>query len=69
MVYDGIFVDAIHADRTKQQRDNTARGSVDGGQNAVYQYSHDSHRQNDLHAKYIHCIGQIMQCQNGAALR
>ena len=23
LVYDGIFVDAIHADRTKQQRDNT----------------------------------------------
>lgn len=25
LVYDGIFVDAIHADRTKQQRDNTVK--------------------------------------------
>eukprot|EP00929_Paragymnodinium_shiwhaense_P038424 TRINITY_DN20295_c0_g1_i1.p1 TRINITY_DN20295_c0_g1~~TRINITY_DN20295_c0_g1_i1.p1 ORF type:complete len:587 (-),score=181.21 TRINITY_DN20295_c0_g1_i1:90-1850(-) len=25
LVYDGIFVDAIHADRTKQQRDNTIK--------------------------------------------
>lgn len=25
LVYDGVFVDAIHADRTKQQRDNTVK--------------------------------------------
>merc|ERR1719378_695713 len=25
LVYDGIFVDAVHADRTKQQRDNTIK--------------------------------------------
>ncbi|CAJ1361564.1 unnamed protein product [Effrenium voratum] len=28
LIYDGIFVDAIHADRTRQQRDNTVRGSA-----------------------------------------
>ena len=27
LVYDGIFVDTIHADRTKQQRDNTVQDS------------------------------------------
>eukprot|EP00930_Biecheleria_cincta_P039045 TRINITY_DN26851_c0_g1_i1.p1 TRINITY_DN26851_c0_g1~~TRINITY_DN26851_c0_g1_i1.p1 ORF type:complete len:580 (+),score=130.12 TRINITY_DN26851_c0_g1_i1:127-1866(+) len=30
LVYDGIFVDAIHADRTKQQRDNTVKAFRSG---------------------------------------
>ena len=63
-----FLVDTIHADRTKQQRDNTARGSVDGGQNAVYQYSHDSHRQNNFTCQ-IHSLYRADHAMSEMGLR